>query len=522
MSSGSATLIVRDGQGSASKRPFICIFYSKTDLAVVRRIEETIKALGVRAWYADRDAKKHWRREVRSQLEHDQYIGTIVLWSKASIANDTVSDEVEDAKNREKPVLAVFLQECQAPVGLRMFPRYPATGALRSTSNGYAELHARISEVFSTTEHAAPAENDHKGSEDAQIATRLRSHVRFGRASLLRPAFMFSISSFETQISPRSAISLIAATIPPKIVLVSAFDLARKENDDLRVSKADLDRLAVAGCTIVIDSGNYEAHRFDQDNKKKTSASIWKSSPKTFHAELKKSRFDFAFTHDKSIKTNGSDPLDVASMTTAVLDEFHRDNGVCRDRVIPIVHAAKTPAGEYESDLVLQVIANLARETKIHAIAVAERELGDGVLGRAKNVRKIRRLLDNSGRSIGLHILGAGNPLSCACFALAGADSFDGLEWCRTVADWDMRLSHFQHLPFARNHPRTVANDKISAILESNAIPGRIKTIAWNLYHFNQFAQELTRQADNPEAVFHSYNWKTELELLRTALSEVD
>ena len=44
-----------------------------------------------------------------------------------------------------------------------------------------------------------------------------------------------------------------------------------------------------------------------------------------------------------------------------------------------------------------------------------------------------------------LHILGTGNPLSIISYTMAGADSFDGLEWCQTVVDHDTgKLFHFQ------------------------------------------------------------------------------
>lgn len=509
-------------QGSVSSDPVICIFYSKKDLTFVARIEGIVQALGARAWYADSNAKKNWRDEVKVQLNSKNYIGSIVLWSKASIDNETVCDEAEDAKNKDKPILGIFLDACLAPAGMRQFPRYPADGVLANTARGTAELRERINNVFSISHRLGTVVRNLPSGTAASTTATPSSHVHLGRALLLRPAFIFSISSFETQIAPSKAIELLADTMPPRTVLVSAFDLARSGSDKLRVSKNDLDRLAAAKCAIVVDSGNYEAQRFDYGGGKDTKASSWKKSPKKFHAAIDKLGFDFAFTHDKSVAKNGSSGEDAKSMIKAVLKEFYRDDKVSPGRIVPIVHAPKMPSGEYDVSSILEVIAGVARESKVHAIAVAERELGDGVLARAKMVRVIRRLLDDSGRSVGLHILGAGNPLSCACFALAGADSFDGLEWCRTIADWDMRLSHFQHLPFARNHPRTVANDKVGAMLESEAVPGRIKAIAWNLYHFNQFAQELTRHAANPEEIFRSYSWKTELELLRETLKEAD
>jgi queuine/archaeosine tRNA-ribosyltransferase len=41
-----------------------------------------------------------------------------------------------------------------------------------------------------------------------------------------------------------------------------------------------------------------------------------------------------------------------------------------------------------------------------------------------------------------LHLLGTGNPLSILVYAMAGADSFDGLEWCRTTVDYQTAKLH--------------------------------------------------------------------------------
>ena len=65
--------------------------------------------------------------------------------------------------------------------------------------------------------------------------------------------------------------------------------------------------------------------------------------------------------------------------------------------------------------------------------------------------------------------MGTGNPLSIIAFAAAGADSFDGLEWCRTAADYDNNyLFHFQQFDFFREHNFSrVQSQKVRAILEN-------------------------------------------------------
>jgi len=86
-------------------------------------------------------------------------------------------------------------------------------------------------------------------------------------------------------------------------------------------------------------------------------------------------------------------------------------------------------------------------------IAVPERELGEGICKKADTVIKIREKLNTIGRYQPIHILGTGNPLSILILAAAGADLFDGLEWCRTVADRDTGfLFHHQQFEFFLKH----------------------------------------------------------------------
>ena len=96
-------------------------------------------------------------------------------------------------------------------------------------------------------------------------------------------------------------------------------------------------------------------------------------------------------------------------------------------------------------DQVASVVSRVADELDPPLVAIPERELGDGLVRRAESVRSIRGALDGLGKYYPLHLLGTGNPISVAVLAVAGADAFDGLEWCRTSADYRSgHLFHFQ------------------------------------------------------------------------------
>lgn len=62
-----------------------------------------------------------------------------------------------------------------------------------------------------------------------------------------------------------------------------------------------------------------------------------------------------------------------------------------------------------------------------------ETELGHSLLERAKNVRRIRETLIQTGQDCPIHVFGCLDPLTIRCYFAAGADLFDGLQWLRSV-----------------------------------------------------------------------------------------
>jgi queuine/archaeosine tRNA-ribosyltransferase len=106
--------------------------------------------------------------------------------------------------------------------------------------------------------------------------------------------------------------------------------------------------------------------------------------------------------------------------------------------VVPIVHGSRESLPGRVAGVVERLFPVM--------VAVAERDLGATLFERIRTIVDIRIAL--SEYEVPLHLLGTGNPLSLALYALAGADSFDGLEWCQTIVDpMDGTLHHFSHAP---------------------------------------------------------------------------
>jgi queuine/archaeosine tRNA-ribosyltransferase len=114
-------------------------------------------------------------------------------------------------------------------------------------------------------------------------------------------------------------------------------------------------------------------------------------------------------------------------------------------------------------------------------------------LERAKTVRDIRKALNALGKYYPLHLLGTGNPLSMIALATAGADSFDGLEWCRTVADYEKGfLFHFQQFDFfSQTLLHQIQDSRIRHLIENQEATYSAKTLGFNVDFFKDWMRTM-------------------------------
>ena len=213
------------------------------------------------------------------------------------------------------------------------------------------------------------------------------------------------------------------------LFLVSAYDLTHCPDDERQRMDTKLTQSKDNGFAILLDSGNYESfwkadHDWHADNLYRITESV---------------DHNLCFCYD-----NQYPPFDAKSIAEDVVSRVNRDQDFSIGTVIPIVH------GTSES---LPTAARMVAE-RLYPIllGVPERELGNGILARIQTVRRIREALNALEIYCPLHLLGTGNPLSIVAYALAGADSFDGLEWCQTTVDHKTgRLLHFQQWDLVRH-----------------------------------------------------------------------
>jgi hypothetical protein len=284
--------------------------------------------------------------------------------------------------------------------------------------------------------------------------------LMLGSTRLPIPVYFPSISTVKTALAPDQYLATLHSLRDiNRQFLVSAFDLGRADDGD--GLQQWLTTAQATGTTVLMDSGNYESYWKGEQTR-------WRQAD--FHDVLRRFPCSFAFGFDEQ-----NPPADLDAHVELVVDRWRQDQEAAGDRVIvPIVH------GPAESLPIL--CARVAQETRAPMIAVAERQLGDGVFDRTSSVMALRRALDDTGRYVGLHLLGTGNPISIAIYVWAGADSFDGLEWCQTVVDHDSALLfHLSQSDFFRRQTAWGAEE----------ISFQARTLAHNLTFYTDWMQRL-------------------------------
>lgn len=365
-------------------------------------------------------------------------------------------DEAEFAREQHVPLLPVRIEDVKPPLGFRGLQTIDLLGW-----NGNPNIPA-VEKLLSSIQH--------------MILSRPQSLI-FGDRKVDVPTFFRSVSSHETTLRPSAAVQALKL-VNCDAVLVSAYDMIHEDEERRNRIISDLNALQLAGAVVLLDSGNYEA-----SHKQDTS---WTSH--TFHEALKITPHDVAFCFDDL-----NPPFDVEAVCRRVLDSATTDASKTKKPILPIVHAPRKPSGEFAFDLIPDVIKRVCKETRPIMVAIPERELGHGILARASMVHNIRQELNTLGFYQPLHLLGTGNPLSIAIFAAVGADSFDGLEWCRTVANSETgALYHFQQYDFFAWQSEIYGSPLVRDAVKSDKIEYAGKVVFHNLEFFSTWMAEVS------------------------------
>ncbi len=273
------------------------------------------------------------------------------------------------------------------------------------------------------------------------------------------PCFFPSVSSVKTNLMSVDYVELLDAAAHP-LYLVSAYDIAKSCAEHKQRIDDALKRSKGRGSTILMDSGNYEA--FWRGDKS------WRVDH--FHAVCQVYEHDLCFCFDNQNPPGVAEAIAEDVIAGVISNQSHTAG-----TVVPIVHG--------RPELLPDATQKVARQLFPVLLAIPERALGEGIVARIRSVRRIRKALDMLGFYCPLHILGTGNPISIVAYTMAGADSFDGLEWCQTVVDHRTgALLHFQHWDFVKEQTRWGKDD---------VLPYIQSVLMHNLEFYGQFMKDL-------------------------------
>jgi len=384
----------------------------------------------------------------------------VPVWTHAACASDAVHGELVLARDAGKHIVPARMEDCAAPFAFGAYSDVDFT-----CWNGESD-HPALLQLVRKLATVLPPPVKPK---------RLRS-IGGGRLGL--PALFMSVSSHETQVEPLPAVQAVRI-FGSDAVLVSAYDLLPARRD--KAILLELENIRRQGGLVLVDSGNYESSRL-----KDTS---W--TPLKFKQALKDVPHDWVFSFDVMEPSRGW-----KKATKQVIDAVEINRKFTTAPVLPIVHAPSTKNHGHDVASLPKVVHGVADALTPPMIAVPERELGRGLAERAATVQRIRQALNTLPFYQPLHLLGTGNPWSIVVLAAAGADSFDGLEWCRVVVDRETnRLNHFQHFDLFAYQSGQAESEIVAEVLKNENIDFNARAAFHNLDYFAELKNELRHAA---------------------------
>lgn len=451
----------------------ICVVYLSEDEAIAERLVILLRK-NWDVWWARDIAHGDWEEAVRAEIGVSSAVVPVLSQHAKGKRKTIIKDEMRFAQKAGKPIFPFLVGAADVPFGFGDLNHTEAHDwTCDETHEGYLQLKSKIAATIS----GRPKRNN--GLDRQRVLT-----VR--EKTLQLPAFVFSLSSHETQVMPKDGATLLHE-FDSGAALVSAYDVWKyyRRDSDFRSS---MKKIHQSESVLFLDSGNYEAYRkSDRYSLKKNSTGWHKDDYRKIAGRFSP---DLAFSFD-NIDPIGKPDRIVEQITAS----FRSDDRALGERDFPLCPIVHIPR-EYEGSLAgcaAQIVSHVAKALDPLMLAIPERELGDGLLERARTVRDIRKALNGLGKYYPLHLLGTGNPLSMIALAAAGADSFDGLEWCRTVADYSNGcLFHFQQFEFfSQAHLNRIQDQRVRHLIESPGTPYSIQTLSYNVDFFKGWTRTM-------------------------------
>lgn len=455
-------------------------------------------SLQLEVW-SDNDigAGQDWLKEIEAAIA--QASVAILLISSNFLTSDFINrKEVPNLLSRKStdglPIIPILIRECSwkhvSWLNKLQLRPFDAKAIASSGKKSDAYLSEIANEVALILKQTAPTKKSDMLKKPKSSNTKKKAPILVSSlpapendhitrldtlpiGGLPLPCFFPSISgAAKSNFSPLDHLQILVKLKHPSF-LISAYDF-------VKISRAEkihrTDRLKMLsliedasnnGQVILLDSGLYE--------RKWLHDTTW--SRQSFHAALSGIRCHLGFFFDNiHIKASASLRESASTISSKVKGDRRSAD---LEALFPIVHPRKSGDPTSLPDLCRLVAQYLDSDI----IAVAERELGDGILEGAKTMLSIRSALNKTGQYRVIHVLGTGNPLSILIYAACGADSFDGLDWCQTVVNYQNKnLYHNLQIDFFRDQSGFAADTNLGH-------PTRM--LAHNLLFYRKWMSEI-------------------------------
>ena len=454
--------------------PDICIFYSEPDKDKVEALSLILEDFGWSVWWDKNIKNGRWGPEIEKNIKAAKCV--IPIWNTKAISNTSITYvEAEKSRQLNRPMITLTSENIEVPLP---FNAEHITANINNWDcSNDSECVNTIVESIESVLGIAPKK--WRGERPLMI-NLLGKQVKL-------PCFVKSLSSHETQLDPEAGLTVLSLFPEADALLVSAYDMDLIDDANVKEKEIheymceQLINLEQRGAFILMDSGNYEKARKNDDT--------W--TQERFNSVLESVPFTYAFCFDNLEPSHN--PVENAE------DVISRIEGVYEDSLIPILHAPQDESGLRNHELLPDIFFEYASRKVSPFIAVPERELGEGICKKAETIIKIREKLNTIGHYQPIHILGTGNPLSILILAAAGADLFDGLEWCRTVADRDTGfLFHHQQFDFFKTQSKEMARYEI--VREAMIEPGTNLNFKMGLHNLDFFYDWMEELQNNIQA----------------------
>lgn len=154
------------------------------------------------------------------------------------------------------------------------------------------------------------------------------------------------------------------------------------------------------------------------------------------------------------------------------------------------------------------VLKNLSGLAKFDVIGVTEKEIGNSIIDRMKNIAKLRSALTQAGLHTPIHVFGSLDTITTPLYFLAGADIFDGLTWLR----------------FAFHEGQTIYKQNYGALklgvsTKAHVIDGR----CWNdnYYYIKDLELEMRRYLNDHDFSVFRYHGALFKSALQSAIEDI-